>query len=227
MIKKVFVAILMIFIVQSCEKGTKENFTNSDSLETSNSLKDSLRNEYVANSDTQEPLDSVGDEQEENVSNEQIIENILFQKKIKFLPVYISKDEFGNKYYGFSVVNGRDENSDDKFNYHNGKFQKNNVFMELDYINRMISQKYTFDISQRKLTIHDRKYDSDNELKDGDVLNMHMFLYECGILCIDRDIKPTSKYGKRCGIFIADNLDDEIIANYPKVILEEFKKVNN
>ena len=214
--KKILFILGIIILIHACEKSNIEKMKDSENITIKKNQSDTL---HIDDSEKSEVI--------KYVSDDNVINNIIFQKKIKFLPIYVNRDEFGNVLYGLSSIGVRANQTNNDIEYFEGKFQKNNVFMELDFINRMISQKYTIDIPEKKLIIYKKKYNYDNILEDRPILNMHIFLLDYGLLCVDRNIKPTSKYGTYCGIFIADNLDEKIIMNYPQYVTNQFNEINN
>ena len=211
--KKLFLLNVIFFTIISCNKNNEnENENLNVNQEKINENVKSERNKVI-----------------ENISDDEMIHNIIFQKKIKFLRIYISQDEFGNIYYGLNESGEEADKNQKDYYFKEGKFQNNNEFLEKFTYGRMATQNYSIDIKNKNLILKTKVFNFDNELIEGKTLYMKLFLTSYGIICIDIDVKPfnDSNSGNYCGLFIADNLDDEIISSYPDYVKQEFYNLNN
>lgn len=197
--KNYLLLVIISYLTLSCNKN-KQN----EKIMT----KDSIQN------DSQIVEEHTDSEKATIISESEQIEDVIFAKRIKFLPISISNDEFGNAEYNVYVYTPYD-----------GKFDKEtNEFIELDYqTNEKIPQK--FEYQNNILTLHRKKFDSYRVLQNEPVYNFNLYIRTYGVLAIDKNI-TSSKSGKFCGFLIYNDYNFEVYKNYEEMIEEDFRELN-
>lgn len=197
--KNYLLLIIISYITLSCNKNKQnEKIMTNDSIQNDSQI-------------VEEHTDS---ENATIISESEQIEDVIFAKRIKFLPISISNDEFGNAQYNVYVYTPYD-----------GKFDKEtNEFIELDYqTNEKIPQK--FEYQNNILTLHRKKFDSYRVLKNEPVYNFNLYIRTYGVLAIDKNI-TSSKSEKFCGFLIYNDYNFEVYKNYEEMIEEDFRELN-
>lgn len=197
--KNYLLLVIISYLTLSCNKN-KQN----EKIMT----KDSIQN------DSQIVEEHTDSENATIISESEQIEDVIFAKRIKFLPISVGNDEFGNIEYKVYV-----------YTPHDGKFDKEtNEFIELDYqTNEKILQK--FEYQNNILTLHRKKFDSYRVLQNEPVYNFNLYIRTYGVLAIDKNITST-KSGKFCGFLIYNDYNFEVYKNYEEMIEEDFREIN-
>ena len=197
--KNYLLLVIISYLTLSCNKN-KQN----EKIMT----KDSIQN------DSQIVEEHTDSENATIISESEQIEDVILVKRIKFPPISVGNDEFGNIEYKVYV-----------YTPHDGKFDKEtNEFIELDYqTNEKILQK--FEYKNNILTLHRKKFDSYRVLQNEPVYNFNLYIRTYGVLAIDKNITST-KSGKFCGFLIYNDYNFEVYKNYEEMIEEDFREIN-